>query len=600
MAEGLSQIGVDWKAMGDDIGPEDRERIERWYKEYHGEGDLALAPFIPFWLNNAPGVLFRYRRWVESMSLLEGRLSGAAMQLVLLHNYTAIGYDRGVLYELIGARKTGATKQQVLDTMAFAYPHSGPPHMSPSCAIALDYMDAWDGTESGDPTIWPDEWSIDPDAFGSGLDFTATGLTAGELDQLKAWYERHYGEVPAYVSFLADPPPRGPEGVPQPLRVPDDARPAQGAVPAPHVLQLGLPGQRHGHAAGHPPGPPPRGGQEVRDRAGVRGDGLPRRPSDGLGRRGRRAAARRVAGLRVPVRELRPLATDVGVLFEGPRWRDGRWWVADIFGRRVATVAPDGTFTPLLEVPTRPSGLGFLADGSLLIVSQLDSRILRRHPDGTVAVHADLSSVAGGSRGLLNDMVVGDDGRAWVGEFGFDIDVDRPELVPGHLYRVDPDGSVAEVADGLFFPNGMVLTEDGSTLIVGESFGGRYSAFAVQPDGTLGPRRTWAQLCPTPALGPLAEVREGLTFTPDGCGLDAEGRIWAADPFGRRVALIEEGGRIVEEVAAPDGQSFIACMLGGDDGRTLLISVVPSPRDHVNPRGGLATIRVDVPHGGRP
>ena len=209
MAEGLSRIGVDWKAMGDDIGPEDRERIERWYKEYHGEGDLALAPFIPFWLNNAPGVLFRYRRWVESMSLLEGRLSGAAMQLVLLHNYTAIGYDRGVLYELIGARKTGATKQQVLDTMAFAYPHSGPPHMSPSCAIALDYMDAWDGSEPGDPTIWPEEWSIDPEAFGSGLDFAATGLTAGELDGLKAWYERHYGEVPAYVSFLATHHPEG-------------------------------------------------------------------------------------------------------------------------------------------------------------------------------------------------------------------------------------------------------------------------------------------------------------------------------------------------------------------------------------------------------
>ena len=97
-------------------------------------------------------------------------------------------------------------------------------------------------------------------------------------------------------------------------------------------------------------------------------------------------------------RELRPLIADAGVLFEGPRWRGGVWWVSDIFGRQVSTVSPDGVLTPVLALPERPSGLGWLPDGSLLIVSQLDSRILRRHESGTVTVHADLAHVAGGAR----------------------------------------------------------------------------------------------------------------------------------------------------------------------------------------------------------
>jgi alkylhydroperoxidase/carboxymuconolactone decarboxylase family protein YurZ len=210
VAKSTGQVGVDWKSMGDDLSADDREKIERWYKEFHGEDNLDLAPFIPFWLNNSPGVLFRYRRWVETIPLLEGRLSSAALQLVLLHNYTAIGYDRGVLYEIIGARKTGATKQQVLDTMAFAYPHSGPPHMSPSCAIALDYMDAWDAsTDEEDPSIWPADWSVDPTALSSGIDFSTTGLTDDELARLESWYLAHFGEVPAYVAFLARHHPEG-------------------------------------------------------------------------------------------------------------------------------------------------------------------------------------------------------------------------------------------------------------------------------------------------------------------------------------------------------------------------------------------------------
>jgi sugar lactone lactonase YvrE len=298
--------------------------------------------------------------------------------------------------------------------------------------------------------------------------------------------------------------------------------------------------------------------------------------------------------------ELRPLIADAGVLFEGPRWRDGVWWVSDIFGRQVSTVSPDGVLTPVLALPERPSGLGWLPDGSLLVVSQLDSRILRRHESGEVTVHADLAHVAGGARGLLNDMVVDEDGRAWVGEFGFDYDVRPPTFAPANVYRVESDGSVHVAADDLAFPNGMVLSVDSSELIVGETFGGRYSAYPIGADGQLGPRRTWAQLGDSPPPGPLPEMREALTFTPDGCCLDADGRIWSADPKGRRLVLLEEGGRVVEEVPAPDGRAFIACMLGGERGRTLLASVVPSPHDYVSRHAALFTIEVDVPHGGRP
>ena len=150
-------------------------------------------------------------------------------------------------------------------------------------------------------------------------------------------------------------------------------------------------------------------------------------------------------------------------------------------------------------------------------------------------------------------MVVDEHGRAWVGEFGFDYDVRPPTFAPANVYRVEPDGSVHVAADDLAFPNGMVLSVDGSELIVGETFGGRYSAYAIGADGHLGPRRTWAQLGDSPPPGPLPEMRQALTFTPDGCCLDAEGRIWSADPKGRRLVLLEEGGRVVEEVPGARG-----------------------------------------------
>jgi sugar lactone lactonase YvrE len=275
---------------------------------------------------------------------------------------------------------------------------------------------------------------------------------------------------------------------------------------------------------------------------------------------------------------------DGGGFFEGPRWRDGRWWVSDFYRHTVFAIAPDGAHEEILTVDAQPSGLGWLPDGSLLVVSMKDHRILRRSPGGEVSVHADISDLCGG---YANDMVVDGRGHAYVGNFGFDL-MGGGTPASARLTHVAPDGTVRAAADDLAFPNGMVITPDGSTLIVGESMGNRYTAFAIGDDGSLTGRREWA------AIDSVA---------PDGCALDAEGAIWAADAFGSRIVRVAEGKGVVDEIAAPDGLGIYACMLGGDDGRTLLACAAPSFLEHErdSTRSALLlTTTVDVPHAGLP
>jgi sugar lactone lactonase YvrE len=296
--------------------------------------------------------------------------------------------------------------------------------------------------------------------------------------------------------------------------------------------------------------------------------------------------------------ELRTVLTG-GRFFESPRWHGGRWWLSDFYDQRVLTVAPDGRVETVLEVPGQPSGLGWMPDDSLLVVSMRDQRVLRRHPDGTVTEHAQLSEH---SEGHTNDMVVDASGRAWVGDFGFDL-MSLGEPSPTSLKRVDPDGTVTVAAQGLLFPNGMVVTPDGRTLIAGESAGSRYSAWTIQPDGTLTDHRVWAQLGPTPELGSFAEMIAQLQVAPDGCTLDAENHLWAADALFGRCVRVAEGGEIVDEIRAPEGLGMFACMLGGDDGRDLLICAAPDFFEHnrAGRRDGvLLRTRVDVPHAGLP
>jgi sugar lactone lactonase YvrE len=174
---------------------------------------------------------------------------------------------------------------------------------------------------------------------------------------------------------------------------------------------------------------------------------------------------------------------------------------------------------------------------------------------------------------------------------------------PAVLLRIDPDGSAAVAARDLMFPNGSVITPDGSTLIVGETAASRYTAFTIGPGGELRDRRVWAQLAPAPELGTLEQMLSQLRFGPDGCGLDADGHIWSADEAGARCARLAPGGAIVDEIAAPEGLNFFACMLGGADGRTLMICAAPDFAEH-NRVGAtdalLLTAQVDVPRAGLP
>jgi sugar lactone lactonase YvrE len=297
-------------------------------------------------------------------------------------------------------------------------------------------------------------------------------------------------------------------------------------------------------------------------------------------------------------RPLHTLLSD-GAFFESPRWHDGRWWVSDFYRHLVLTVTEDGEPGEMLSVDQQPSGIGWMPDGSMLVVSMKDHKILRWSEETGTTEHADVSDLCGGP---LNDMVVDANGRAYVGNFGFDL-MGGGDPATANLIRVDPDGTAQIAATDLLFPNGSVITSDGKTLIVGETAGARYTAFTIEPDGELTDRRVWAQLAPTPEVGTLEETLGQLQVGPDGCGLDAENHIWSADEVGARCIRVAEGGEIVDEIKAPEGLDVFACMLGGTDGRTLLMCAAPdfaeesrkAARDAV-----LLTTKVNVPRAGLP
>jgi sugar lactone lactonase YvrE len=296
----------------------------------------------------------------------------------------------------------------------------------------------------------------------------------------------------------------------------------------------------------------------------------------------------------------RPVTTllEGGGFFEGPRWRDGTWWVSDFYRHQVSRVATDGTETVLITVDQQPSGLGWLPDGSLVIASMKDQRILRL-ADGELSVLADVAEHCGG---LLNDLVVDPDGHIYAGNFGFDL-MGGGTPAAADLLRIDPDGTVAVAAEGLEFPNGSVITPDGSTLIVGETMGNRYTAFTIAADGTLTDRRTWASFGEVPDGAGFGERLGQIRVAPDGCSLDADGHIWAADALGNRAVRVAPGGEIVEVIPGPGGLGVYACQLGGPDGTTLLLCCAPDFFEHnrsVAREAVLCTVEVDVPHAGLP
>jgi sugar lactone lactonase YvrE len=265
---------------------------------------------------------------------------------------------------------------------------------------------------------------------------------------------------------------------------------------------------------------------------------------------------RRMADPPAPLAESGWTLVASGLAFpEAPRWHHDALWFSDIFDRRVKRVGALGGVTAVVDVPAGPSGLGWRRDGTLLVVSMADRRLLAF--DGTSCrLEADLSHVA---TGPANDMVVAPSGLAYVGNFGYDYEAGA-QRAAAHLAMVDLEGRVHDVADDLWFPNGMAITADGATLLVAETSASRVSSFAIGADGGLGDRRTWADLG---------------TARPDGISLDAEGALWVASPGTREILRLPEGGRVLDSLGAP-GEMGQACVLGGTDGRTLFVCSAPT------------------------
>ncbi|HVM07261.1 MAG TPA: SMP-30/gluconolactonase/LRE family protein [Acidimicrobiales bacterium] len=280
--------------------------------------------------------------------------------------------------------------------------------------------------------------------------------------------------------------------------------------------------------------------------------------------------------------DLRVVLEDL-VFPEGPRWRDGHLYFSDIHAGKVICVTPTGSAALVCEVPGLPSGLGWDPQDRLLIASTTTKALVRLEHDGTLTTVADLSGLC---RWTINDMVVDGAGRAYIGDVGFELG--RDDFRPGQVVLVQPDGTSSVVDDDMRFPNGSMVTPDGRTLLVGESFGGRLTAFDIQADGSLANKRVWAQL-------PQGAV-------PDGSCLDAEGAVWTASPTTREVLRVAEGGEVLARVSTGD-QGAYACMLGGNDRRTLFVCTAKThdPKMTGELRSGrIEAVEVDVPGAGWP
>lgn len=280
-------------------------------------------------------------------------------------------------------------------------------------------------------------------------------------------------------------------------------------------------------------------------------------------------------------------------LLEGPRWRDGKLYASDFYTHRVLAFAPDGSYETVAEVPQQPSGLGWDPQGRMLIVSMLDRKLLRLE-DGTLTEAADLQPVGSTP---ANDMVVDEQGRAYIGDFG------EPAGLGGtNVVRVDPDGSVHIAAKDVICPNGSAITPDGRTFLIAETFAGRITAFDIDEDGGLSNRRVWAQLAEPAASDDLREVADSLPILPDGICLDAEGCLWIGCAKSGGAYRVRAGGEIVEKVDTGD-LSVYAPALGGDDRKTLYLCSAPplfAVDQATSTDACLLACEVDVPGAGLP
>ena len=261
---------------------------------------------------------------------------------------------------------------------------------------------------------------------------------------------------------------------------------------------------------------------------------------------------------------------------ESTRWRDGRVWLCNWGAGEVLAGAVDGGCEVMARVApqTLPFSIDWLPDGSLLVVDGPRRLLLGQQPDGTLDAVADLTSFGSAP---FNELVVDAVGNTYVNGG------------PGTVVLVRPDGGVVKVADDLQFPNGMALLDAGQTLVVADSYAQQLVAFAVAADATLSERRVWAE----------------LEHAPDGICADADGAVWVASVPGRHCVRVRKGGEVVKTI--PVDRGCFACMLGGDDGRTLFVGAAQwhgmeaAMSDGPGSTGRLIAVPGQpAPHAGRP
>lgn len=241
------------------------------------------------------------------------------------------------------------------------------------------------------------------------------------------------------------------------------------------------------------------------------------------------------------------ILVDGGRYFEGPRWRDGRLWVSDTLARRVVSIGLSGDVRQEAEVDDIPCGLGFTLRGELVALTMFGRKLVRVRA-GTLEPYADLSRVAAGT---IDDMIVDGRGRAYVGDLGFNL-LDGPVAEPvGRLILVEPGGTARVAAEGLRFPNGIAVSDDGTALFVAETAGGTVAEFSIDRDGSL----TFVR-------------RFGSLTEPDGICLDRDGAVWVALFQGDAFVRIDRTGAVLERIETP-GRRAVACVLGGADRRSL-------------------------------
>ncbi|HEX2433003.1 MAG TPA: SMP-30/gluconolactonase/LRE family protein [Gaiellaceae bacterium] len=274
-----------------------------------------------------------------------------------------------------------------------------------------------------------------------------------------------------------------------------------------------------------------------------------------------------------------------GLVFpEQPRWHEGRLWFSDWGPPEVIAVDLEGSHEVMLAAPSFPCCVDWLPDRRLLVVSGREGRLLRREPDGSVVLHGDLGSVSMPPAG--NELVVDGRGNAYVNGGGFDLTAGEP-FAPGIIALVATDGSARQVAGGLAFPNGMLVTSDNATLIVAESYGKKLTAFDIEADGSLTNRRVWADL------------GDGI---PDGICLDDENAVWYGDVPNKRCVRVREGGEVLQTIELDRG--CFACAIGGPDGSTLFMMATEwngPERMFAEPRTGqVLTVDAPAPRSGWP